>query len=80
MVQTSHLDIQRYSDTRIGIIGWNFGAAMSAVSVVFTPTLSSITKISCNDTLFVVDVGDTNSVTLGDLNAVVTHSTYGSSR
>ena len=52
---------------------------MSDVSVVFTPTLSSITKISCNDTLFVVDVGDTNSVTLGDLNAVVTHTTYGSS-
>ena len=63
----------------VEIVGTQFRTDRSAISVVFIPELPDAKVVACTDTRMVVSVGDTSAVALGSLEAVVTHSTYGSS-
>ena len=67
------------SGNRIEITGSHFGSVKSAISVALTPSLGTVSVISCNDTVLVVDTGSSSGAAVGDLKAVVTHSSYGSS-
>jgi len=64
---------------RIEIHGSYFGSNKADIaSVVFTPDIGTVTVVSCNDTFLVVDAADSSAANAGDLQAVVTHKTYGS--
>jgi len=76
---------QHASDAvRIMILGEHFHSTKGDInSVVFTPALSTgaVSVFSCNDTVLIVDVPNTDSTISGDLiAAVVTHNTYGASQ
>ena len=70
----AHYAISRHSSgARFMMHGSGFGTDQAAVSVSFTPQLTSVSVVNCVDTMLVVDVGDTSSSLLsGDVSAVVT--------
>jgi len=64
---------QHSTGNRIEVGGMNFGTDCLDLAVIFTPNVAS-NIVDCHDAMLFVDTAATNSLTLGDLLAVVSRS------